>query len=285
VPDDGQHGGQHGGGRAGTSSLLRRFRELPNDSPAKAVIVTLLVCIFASVLVAGSAVLLRPKQIANKQFEKMQQISAILQNAPPGGAGWGTIDIADLEARVVDLATGNYVEAMDAAAFDQRRTARDPAHGIGIPPDQDLAQIRTRARYAVVHVLLRDGRPRLVVLPVYGRGFGSTLYGYVGLSGDAKTVIGLAFYEHGETPGLGALIDDPAWRRLWSGKAVWDADGEVGLGVARGPVVPGTPEARHQVDGLTGATWTGQGVTNLLRYWLGGHGFGPYLNKLRRAAR
>ncbi len=284
MPDDDQHGGQHGGDRAGASSLLRRFRALPNDSPAKAVIVTLLVCIFASVLVAGSAVLLRPKQIANKQFAQMQQISVILENAP-GGAGRRAIDIADLDARVVELATGNYAEAKDPAAFDQRGMDNDPAQSINIPPGEDLAQIRTRAKYAAVHLLLRDGRPQLVVLPVYGRGFGSTLYGYVGLSGDARTVIGLAFYEHGETPGLGALIDDPAWRRLWAGKAVWDADGEVGLGVARGPVVPGTPEARHQVDGLTGATWTGQGVTNLLRYWLGGHGFGPYLKKLRRAAR
>lgn len=272
--------GDHDAGRTGALPPVRRFRDLPNDSPAKAVIVTLLVCIFASVLVAGSAVLLRPKQIANKQFEQMRQIGEILQDATTDGDAWRAIDIAELEARVVDLDTGNYVDGVDAAIFDQ-----EAAPSIEIPQQQDMAQIGTRSKYAVVHLLLKDGRPQLIVLPVYGRGFGSTLYGYIGLSGDTETVIGLAFYEHGETPGLGALIDDPAWRRLWSGKSVWNAKGEVGLGVARGPVVPGTPEARYQVDGLTGATWTGQGVTNLLRYWLGKHGFEPYLRKVGSTAK
>lgn len=277
--------GQHDGNRVGTTSLLRRFRDLPNDSPAKAVIVTLLVCICASILVASSAVLLRPQQVANKQLEQRRQIAEILQSAGAKGETWRAVNISDLDARVVELATGDYADQIDPATFDQRRMARDPARSIRIPPNEDLAQIKTRAKYAVVHLLLRDGRPQLIVLPIYGRGFGSTLYGYIGLTGDAKTVIGLAFYEHGETPGLGALIDDPAWRQLWFGKAVWDAGGEVALGVARGPVVPGTPEARYQVDGLTGATWTGKGVTNLLHYWLGTHGFGPYLRNIRRAAR
>ncbi|MGI9412795.1 MAG: Na(+)-translocating NADH-quinone reductase subunit C, partial [Hyphomicrobiales bacterium] len=277
MPDNGHHDASG----ARMVSPVRRLRDLPNDSPAKAVIVTLLVCVFASVMVAGSAVLLRPKQIANKQLEQWQQISEILQGPTAGGEVSRAIDVADLEARVVELATGNYVDGIDPAAFDQRRMARDPAQSIEIPADKDLAQIKTRAKHAVVHLSLRQERPELIVLPVYGRGFGSTLYGHIALTGDAKTVIGLAFYEHGETPGLGALIDDPAWRRLWSGKKVWDAGGEVGLGVARGPVVLGTPEAEHQVDGLTGATWTGQGVTKLLRYWLGEHGFGPYLRKVR----
>ncbi len=267
--------------RKETPSPKGWLRGLPNDSPAKAIMVTLLVCIFASVLVTGTAVLLRPKQIANKQFGQTQRIAEILQ----GAKGGRDDDIAALEARVVDLATGNYVEDIDPATFDPRRMARDPTQGVDIPQEMDVAQIRNRAKHAVVHLLLRNHKPEIIVLPVYGRGFASTLYGYVGLSGDTRTVTGVAFYEHGETPGLGALVDDPAWRRMWAGKKVWDAAGEVGLGVARGPVVAGTPEAEFQVDGLTGATWTGQGVTNLLRYWLGEHGFGPYLKKVRRTGR
>jgi Na+-transporting NADH:ubiquinone oxidoreductase subunit C len=54
------------------------------------------------------------------------------------------------------------------------------------------------------------------------------------------------------------------------------------LGVGTGIVVPDGPEAPYRVDGLTGATWTGNGVTNLLHYWLGDHGFGPYLGELRK---
>ncbi len=281
MPESVHHEATH----AGSRSLLKRFQGLPNDSPAKALIVTLLVCIFASVIVTGSAVLLRPQQIANSQLEQQRQIAEILKGASLVGDDLRTIQTDDLEARVVELETGNYVDGVDPATFDRTRLVRDPAHSVSIVPAQDLAQIKTRAKLAVVYLLLRDGKPQLVVLPIYGLGYGSMLHGFIGLSGDTETVIGLGFHEHGETPGLGALIDDPAWRRLWSGKKVWAPGGEVGLGVARGPVVSGTPEARSHVDGITGATWTGQGVTNLLRYWLGQHGFGPYLNKLRKAAR
>ena len=276
MPDD----RSHAPARAGTRSPLRLLLDLPNDSPAKALGVTLLVCLVASVLVAGSAVLLRPKQIANRQAEQWRQISQIMQ-----GVEGSAVDASSLEIRIVDLATGDYTEKIDASAFDQRGLAVDPEMTIEIPPDKDLAQIRSRSKYAMVRLSLSEDVPQLIVLPVYGRGFASTLYGYIGLSGDTETVVGLAFYEHGETPGLGALIDDPAWRGSWAGKKVWDAAGEVGLGVARGPVVPGTPEALYNVDGLTGATWTGQGVTGLLRYWLGPDGFQPYLKKVRRAAR
>jgi Na+-transporting NADH:ubiquinone oxidoreductase subunit C len=195
---------------------------------------------------------------------------------------WRDIEVSDLEMRVVDLATGKYVEGIDSASYDWRRMTGEMAKSINIPEDMDLAKIKTRASQVKIYLLQRESRPVLIVLPVYGRGFASMLYGYIGLSGDASTVTGLVFYEHGETPGLGALINAPEWRRLWFGKKVWDARGEVGLGVARGPVVAGTAEAEHYVDGLTGATWTGQGVTNLLRYWLGEHGFGPYLKRVGR---
>jgi Na+-transporting NADH:ubiquinone oxidoreductase subunit C len=107
------------------------------------------------------------------------------------------------------------------------------------------------------------------------------LYGYLGLFDDMNTVAGLTFYEHTETPGLGALIDDPEWKNQWRGKAVWDGP-VLMLGVGAGRIEPGSPEAKYQVDGLTGATWTAQGVTNLLHYWLGEGGYGPYLEKLKQ---
>ncbi len=140
-------------------SLATRFRELPNDSPAKAVIVTLLVCLFASVMVAGSTVLLRPRHIANKQLEQTRQIAEIVQTAARSGDPWRDIQAGDLEMRVVDLATGNYVDGIDPVKFNQRRMARDPAHNVKIPQDKDLARIKTRAKHAVVHLLQRDGRP------------------------------------------------------------------------------------------------------------------------------
>ena len=95
-----------------------------------------------------------------------------------------------------------------------------------------------------------------------------------------RTIRGLRFYDHAETPGLGDQVDSPSWRAQWDGKLAYGEDGEPRIEVIRGTVQPG-PGAEYQVDGLSGATLTARGVTNLLHYWLGPDGFGPYLERLR----
>ena len=266
----------------GTGSWWRRFRNLPNDSPLKTVLVTLAVALVGSVLVASSAVLLRPLQIANKEAERQKHIVDLVGQLPGAHARLAAADGIEIEARVVDLQSGDYVVAIEPRLYDQRRAAKDPAQRVEIAPEADIAGLKTRAPAAVVYLVKQAGQTRLVILPVRGRGYGSMLYGYLGLADDANTVLGLSFYEHGETPGLGALVDSPSWKIQWHGKQVRDQAGVVRLGVGRGRITVDMPDAAHRVDGLTGATWTSHGVTNLLRYWLGDHGFGPYLRKFRQ---
>ena len=113
-------------------------------------------------------------------------------------------------------------------------------------------------------------------------GYGPRCMDFLYLEQDGNTVFGLQFYEHGETPGLGGNIDNHHWRQLWKGKLVYgEGDEEPRIQVGRGHVPANDPEFQFKVDGLSGATITGQGVTNLLRYWLGENGFGPYLKRFR----
>ena len=107
------------------------------------------------------------------------------------------------------------------------------------------------------------------------------LYGFLVLEGDASTVVGLSYYDQKETPGLGGEVDNPKWKALWPGKQVYDQDGKVSIDIVKGGVDPASPLARHQVDALSGATLTSNGVENMLHFWLGEHGFGPYLSKIR----
>ncbi len=230
----------------------------------------------------GQTVPLRPAQEENKERERQARIDELVSRLPGLARDFQLGASVRMEARVVDLTSGRYVSSIDAARFDQRRAARDPGQSAAIPPARDLAQLRRRARFAVVYLVYQKDRLSLLILPVHGRGFGSMLYGYLGLSGDTRTVIGLNFFEHGETPGLGALIDEPKWRGQWYGKKVWDDAGKPRIGVAERAVAKGSPEALHLVDGLTGATWTSRGVTGLLRFWLGDDGFGPYLRTIRK---
>ena len=265
-------------------SWFARFRALPKDSPPKTLAVALVVSLSAAVLVAGTTVLLRPQYELNQELNRQRNILAAAGLLVPG-ADVETL-FERIEPRVVDLATGEYAPEIDARDLVGARAtaAREP--GVPVPADLDIAFIKSRPRHAVVYLMRDAGELRGIVLPVYGYGLWSTMYGYLALEADANTVIGLRFYEHGETPGLGAEIDDPDWQAQWRGKKIYGESGEPLIEVVKGRVPPeaaADPRAVYQVDGITGATMTGSGVTNLLRYWLGDQGFGPYLERIRES--
>ena len=130
---------------------------------------------------------------------------------------------------------------------------------------------------ATVFELREEGELRLVVLPVRGTGYQSTLKGYLALKADLNTVAALTFYEQDETPGLGARLQEDAWQARWPDKQMIDAEG-----IIRIEVVKGAGVGVHEVDGISGATRTSTGVTNLLHFWLGPDGYEPYLTRLRK---
>jgi Na+-transporting NADH:ubiquinone oxidoreductase subunit C len=107
------------------------------------------------------------------------------------------------------------------------------------------------------------------------------MYGFISLAADLNTVTGLTFYEHGETPGLGGEIDNPAWQKQWQGKKIYDAKGQLRIEVIKGTVAANAPDAEFQADGLAGATLTARGVSNLVQYWLSDDGFRPLLERLK----
>lgn len=256
------------------------FLSLPNDDPRKIVAVALTLCLACSVLVASASVLLRPLQERNQALAIKQQIVSV------AGLQTDTGQIEQLfaehiEPRIVDLETGNYDDTIDPGSFDPRVAARSPETSMALTAAVDIAKIRRRARHAPVYLVREAGRIKTVILPVHGAGLWSTLYGFLALAGDGRTITGLAFYEHAETPGLGDAIEQPAWQARFHGKSAYDETGKVRITVTKGGVDAASPEARYQVDGIAGATLTSNGVSNLLRFWLGAEGYGPFLGKLQ----
>lgn len=260
---------------------LATFRNMPNDSTRKTLIVALALCLVCSILVSTAAVKLQPLQQRNQELDRKKIILEVAGLLKPGVS----IDklFKQVEPKVVDLSTGEYVDTMDPNQFDQRQAAKDPEMGVKIPPDRDIAQIRKRSKYAVVYLVKEEGQTKLILLPVHGYGLWSTMYAYIALERDANTIFGLRFYEQGETAGLGAEIDNPRWRNNWTGKVVYGEAEKPQIRVIKGTVAPGDPEAKFKIDGLAGATLTANGVTNLIHYWLGPEGFGTYLKKFRPA--
>jgi len=253
---------------------------MPNERLPKTLAVVGFTCFVCSLLVSTSAVLLRPYQQQNRAAERARLIREILGDVPGLEEiveGLGSVRV---ETRLVELESGAFVEDGDPDAFDARAAAEDPERSRAVPPERDIAGLGRVAREAAVHLVLEGASVKLVVLPVHGEGFASTLYGYLALDGDLNWIRSLVFFEHEETPGLGAQIEDPRWLAKWRGKRVRDAQGRIRIRVVTGAIAPSAPDAVYEVDGITGATYTSNGVTNLLRFWLGEDGFGPFLRRL-----
>jgi Na+-transporting NADH:ubiquinone oxidoreductase subunit C len=233
---------------------------MSNESVSRTLLVAGLLSVVCSALVSSSAVLLRPEQARNKDLDRKKNI---LQAA---GVYKAQRSIADqfsrFEIKVIDLSTGKFRDDIDAATFDQRKAAKSNDQGMAIAKDS-------------------NGKLAQLILPVHGKGLWSTLYGYLALDSDLTTINGFAFYEHGETPGLGGEVDNPRWKAQWIGKQAFAEDGTAWLEVLKGKTNPDSPDAIHQIDGLAGATITSRGIDSLLRYWLGEHGFKPLLDQLK----
>lgn len=254
---------------------IGRFLALPTDSVPKTVFVAVTLCLVASMIVSSAAVALRPLQEVNALKDK--QIN-ILQVAGIYDENADVLEsFAAFEPQVLELATGQFTDEIDASTFDDRAAANDPATSIEL--DDDPAGIIRQGTHVTVYLLRDDaGEIDKLILPIHGYGLWSTLYGFIALEENGNDIFGLQFYDHAETPGLGAEVDNPRWKVLWNGKRLLDDAGELQISVSKTAPAAGKT---HHIDALAGATLTTNGVHNLVRFWMGEAGFGPFLQNLK----
>jgi Na+-transporting NADH:ubiquinone oxidoreductase subunit C len=212
------------------------------DSISNTLFVAVGLSLICSVLVASAAIVLKPIQLKNAEEYRQRIILEVAGLMVPGG------NIAELFATVqpdtIEIASGESVE---------------------------------------IYLAKENGELQQIILPISGPGLWSTMRGYLSLAPDGNTIKGIRFYEHAETPGLGDQIDKADWLAIWVGKKVYGPDNTPQIKVVRGFVQRdgSNPDANYQIDGLSGATLTGNGVTDLVRHWAGPEGFGPYLENYR----
>lgn len=248
-----------------------------NDTIKKTIIVTLLLCIVCSIIVSASSVMLKPLQIANKQLDFNKNILAAAGLYKEGESV--AEQFKQVQTKMVDLRIGKF--AADIVNYDQRKAAKDPKFSASIGKADDIAGISRREHFSQVYLVNDAQGLNTIILPIRGYGLWSTLYGFLALEADMQTVVGIGYYEHGETPGLGGEVDNPNWKSLWPGKQVFDSSGDVVLSVIKGKVSANTPFPKHKVDGLSGATLTTKGVDNMIKYWLGDNGYAQFLSNLK----
>lgn len=257
-----------------------------SNSNMKTISVALTLCLVCSVLVSAVAVGLKPAQIVNSNLDRNKNILVAADMFDPEKDT--NDDVAerfkDFKVEIVDLKKGNYlsdeelagVGIADRNTYEADQASKNKALSENLGND-DPAGIGSVPKYAKVYVKEdASGKPELVVLPIKGYGLWGTIYGFLTLEGDLNTVKGISFYQHKETPGLGARIEEAKWRAQWQGIHSYDDEGNVATGVTKA----GNPK-ENWVDGISGATLTSRGVSNMIQFWLGDRGYKPYLDHLR----
>jgi len=253
------------------------------------------ICVFCSIFVSGSAVALKERQVQNAILDRQKNVISVSglvedinatspeeiqrlfsENIHPKLVNLDTGAVSG-DSAVVPCDGGDVT--IEAATYDQQKALKDPCLSESAP-ERNNAKLLTVPHYGLMYEVVEGGKTTAFILPVEGKGLWSTLYGFISLESDAETVKGLTFYKHAETPGLGGEIDNPKWKAQWPGKGLYDDEGEFALEVVKGRA----KDTNHQIDGLSGATLTSRGVSYLVDYWLGEHGFGPYLETVRKGS-
>lgn len=246
-----------------------------NDSIKKTLFVVIALSLVCSIIVSTAAVVLKPKQQANAVLDQQTKILEVAGIELAGNIP--ALYAENIEPRLVDFATGDFVDG-DAAAYDQRKAAKDPAQSIKLSAEDDIAKIIRRANTGTVYLVKDGAETSKVIIPVHGNGLWSMMYAFVAVETDGNTVSGITYYEQGETPGLGGEVENPTWRAQFVGKKLFDDNHKPAIKVVKG----GAPQgSEHGVDGLSGATLTSVGVQHTFDFWLGEMGFGPFLAKVR----
>ncbi|MGF1752390.1 Na(+)-translocating NADH-quinone reductase subunit C [Vibrio makurazakiensis] len=246
-----------------------------NDSIKKTLFVVIALSLVCSIIVSTAAVVLKPKQQANAVLDQQTKILEVAGIELAGDVP--ALYAENIEPRLVDFTTGDFVDG-DAAAYDQRKAAKDPAQSIKLSAEDDIAKILRRANTGTVYLVKDGAETSKVIIPVHGNGLWSMMYAFVAVETDGNTVSGITYYEQGETPGLGGEVENPTWRAQFVGKKLFDENHKPAIKVVKGGAPEGT---EHGVDGLSGATLTSVGVQNTFDFWLGEMGFGPFLAKVR----
>ena len=250
-----------------------------NDTIKKTLIVAISLCLVCSALISFSAVELRDLQEANKTLDKQSKILSAAGLLKEGSLISELFE--SIEPRIVNLETGEYDSAINLDDYEESAFSRDPNTSIELSSSQDIALLKRRENFQTVYLHYESQTLNAIILPVRGYGLWGTMKGYLALEPDFKTIIGLEFFDHKETPGLGGEIDNPKWKAIWKGKEVFSESGDILISVIKGSVDKSSEQAKYQVDGLSGATITSNGVTNLLSFWLGDMGYGPLIDQLQ----
>jgi len=238
-------------------------------------------CLVCSTAVSSLAVGLKERQDANRLLDKQVNVLRVAQlishDEKPTHEQVEEV-FKNIKVFVFDQATAKSASVDNVWKFDPRKAEMTfPKKGDAWGKRAKKISLKSMPKTLIAYQVQTPGKECLV-LPIYGNGLWSLLRGFLAIDLNTGKVIGITFYEHLETAGLGGEIENPLWQAKWPGKTCFDAQGLPVLDVVKqGKVL--SPE--FEVDGISGATITSVAVGNMVKLWLGDAGYGPFLQKMR----
>lgn len=251
------------------------------DSISNVFRIVIIVSLVCSVMVAVSAVSLRERQVYNQALDLKKNV-LVAAGTYEKGISEEEIEkrYKNIEPVVVDFEKKEFSEGVNPETYDMAKAAKDPDTSVPIPSDVDIANVRRLPHYGILYLYKPEGKLKKIVIPISGLGLWSTIYGFIALEKDGKTVSGINFYEHGETPGLGGEIDNPKWQSNWTGKLVYDEKGNPVIEVIKGSVDSSREGSEYKIDGISGATITAKAIGDMVRFWLSDPIYGKFLTQV-----
>ena len=213
-----------------------------------------MVCITCSVLLSSAAALLEKKQAYNIELDRKINVLKAF--------GVEVVDETGKKILASEEVEGYFKDYISEVVLDSKTGEIIPGKSTADLSKDDLKQKTLLPLYQWTE----QGSVKKYAFPISGKGLWSTLYGYLALEDDLATIIGITFYKHGETPGLGGECEQPWFQNAFKGKRVWSNGKLLPFEVVKGGVANKYPSGNdHAVDGISGATITGQGIETFIR--------------------
>lgn len=230
---------------------------MDKNSNAYTFIFAIIMVIIVAATLAFTATSLKPLQAENVKKEKMQNIiSTIGVNVDRNEAP--KMFKQYIKEQLALNPDGTVDKNVDAFTLDLKKEIKKPHEEQHFP----------------IYIAEKDGK-KFYIIPLYGSGLWDDIWGYIALADDKNTVVGASFDHKGETPGLGAEINQSWFEDQYIGKKIFDEKGDfVSVKAIKGGAPSGDP---HGVDAISGGTITSNGVNNMVEERL--KNYIPYLKK------
>ncbi|MGO3689935.1 MAG: NADH:ubiquinone reductase (Na(+)-transporting) subunit C [Psychroflexus halocasei] len=246
---------------------------MDKNSNAYTFIFAIAMVIVVGVALSFTATQLKPLQDENVRQEKMQNILSTFVGEKINVEG----EEKELTRDVASEVYGEFVS--EEISLDNKGNVKTDVDAFKVNLAKELSKPNDERTYPLY--VANYGEDKFYIVPLRGSGLWGPIWGYIALKDDINTIKGVVFDHAGETAGLGAEITTDWFMERFTDEVIYDANGSlIGVAVVKG-YSGGADKSDNAVDAISGATITGDGVSDMIQNIL--KNYEPYFKELKKS--